>query len=117
MSESIFKVVVEKARCFVAMRARWTRFACARTHNDRICDPLDPAATRFAAFGALVRCAYDVTGSRTSAHLLARRAARRLTRARTDLEAVAELNAINDLPPQQAREALLALFDAALAEV
>lgn len=72
---------------------------------------------RFAAFGALVRSAYEVTGSRQTALLLARRAARRLTGARTELEAVAELNAVNDLPPQQARVALLALFDAALSEV
>lgn len=116
MSESIFKVVVEKARASVAMRSRWTRFGVARTHNDRICDALDPAAVRFCAYGALIKSAFEVTGSRQTAVLFARRSAQRLTGARTDLEAVAELQAINDGPPQQARQELLALFDAALAD-
>ena len=114
MSESIFKLVVEKARDLVAIRARWTRFALARTRNDRICDPLDPAAIRFCAYGALIRSAFMVTGSRETAMLMARRAARRITGARSELEAVADLNALSDLPPAEARRRLRILFDTAL---
>jgi hypothetical protein len=114
MSESIFKVVVEKARDLIAIRGRWSRFALARTRNDRICDPLDPAAVRFCAHGALIRAASMVTGSRPAALLMARRTARRITGARSELEAVADLNALSDLPPAEARRRLLALFDAAL---
>ena len=116
MSESIFKLVVERARDLVAIRARWTRFALARTRNDRICDPLDPAAVRFCAYGALIRAAFLVTGSRETALLMARRTARRMTGARSDLEGVADLNALSDLPPVEARRRLRALFDAALAD-
>ncbi|MDX2204095.1 MAG: hypothetical protein NW223_15195 [Hyphomicrobiaceae bacterium] len=116
MSESIFKLVVERARTRIALRAQWTRFATARTHNNRICDPLDPAATRFCAYGAMVRAGYELTGCRTTAVLVAQRAARRLTGAATDLEAVADLHVLNDGPPTAARQRLIDLIDAALAD-
>lgn len=114
MSETIFKLVVEKARRRIALRANWTRRAKARTRNDRVCDPLDPAAIRFCAYGALVRSAFDVVGCRDMAVLVAQRAARRITGAATDLEAVADLHAANDGPPNEARDKLIGMFDAAL---
>jgi hypothetical protein len=43
-------------------------------------------------------------------------AARRLTKASTDLEAVADLHALNDGPPNEARGQLIDLLDAAAAE-
>lgn len=116
MSESIFKLVVEKARARIALRANWTRFANARTRNDRTCDPLDPAAVRFCAYGALVRAAFEVVGCRQTAVLIAHRTARRLTGAASELEAVADLHVVNDGPPNEARTRLIAMFDAALAE-
>lgn len=116
MSESIFKLVVEKARDRIALRSSWTRYAIARTHNDRPCDPLDPAAVRFCAYGALVRAAFEVVGSREMAILVARRAARRLTGAVSELEAVADLDALNDGPPNEARARLMQIFAAAIAE-
>lgn len=116
MSESIFKLVVEKARARIALRANWTQHATARTRNTRACDPLDPAAVRFCSYGAMVRAAYEVCGNRREAVLIAERAARRLTGSPSEIEAVAEMHAINDGPASASRTQILDMYDRALAE-
>ena len=57
----------------------WTRFHLALTRNNRDCDPTDPRAVRFCAYGALVRSAYDLTGDVEKANRLAGSVAMSLT--------------------------------------
>ena len=62
MSKSLDHQVLEGARALVALRSTWTRYYLALTRNNRECDPTDPRAVRFCAYGALMRSAYDLTG-------------------------------------------------------
>ena len=55
MSKSLDYQVLLRARALVEMRSTWTRHCLALTRNRRECDPTDPRAVRFCAYGALVR--------------------------------------------------------------
>lgn len=117
MSRPIFQQVVEKARETVAIRSRWTRFALARTARSKDCDPIDPRAIRFCAYGALTHAAYQLTNNRVRADQLAGRAAMWVTGRACPLEAFDDISMINDGDPGASRAAILALFDSKLEQV
>ena len=57
MAKPIFTQIIERARAYVAVRSHWTRYTLALTGNNRDCEPTDAKASRFCAYGALVRAA------------------------------------------------------------
>jgi hypothetical protein len=117
MAKPIFKHVIEGARAYVAYRGSWTRYTLAVTGNGRECEPVDPKAKRFCAYGALVRAAFDLTGDRAEAERLAGRAAMWVTGSGTPEEAFEEIYSVNDGPPVTSRAGILRMFDEGLARV
>ena len=117
MSKPMFKHVIEGARACVARRGSWTRFMLAATSRAEECDPTDPRARRFCAYGALVRAAHDLTGDPEAAGELAGRAAIWITGCETAEEAFGRIATINDGAPFAARQEILRLFDEGLARV
>jgi hypothetical protein len=114
MSESLNHRVLLGARSLVELRSTWTRSYLALTRNNRECDPTDPRAMRFCAYGALVRSAYDLTGDAGRASLLAGGVAMSLTGRDSPQKAFEEIYAMNDGPAVSSRRAILSLFDKAL---
>jgi hypothetical protein len=117
MAKPIFTQLIERARALVAVRSNWTRYTLALTRNNRDCEPTDAKAARFCAYGALVRAAYDLTGSADQARRLAGQAAMWITGRQTPEEAYEEIYTLNDGPPVSSRKAILSLFDESLARV
>jgi hypothetical protein len=114
MAKPILTQIIERARAYVAVRSRWTRYTLALTGNNRDCEPTDPKAVRFCAYGALVRAGFEVTGDAEQARRLAGKAAMRMTGRASPEEAYEEIYAINDGPPKSSRDAILHLFDKSL---
>ena len=98
----------------VAIRSTWTRNYLALTHDNRECDPTDPRAVRFCAYGALVRSAYDLTGDEVRAGMLAGSVAMSITGRQAPQEAFEDIYTMNDGPAVSSRRAILNLFDTAL---
>jgi hypothetical protein len=117
MSKSLDYQVLLGGRALVEMRSTWTRHCLALTRNRRECDPTDPRAVRFCAYGALVRSAYDLTGDTTRAGLLAGSVAMSMTGRHTPQEAFEDVYTINDGPAVSSRRAILNLFDKALERI
>lgn len=117
MSKSLSYLVVDGARALVEVRSTWTRNYLALTRNNRDCDPTDPRAVRFCAYGALVRSAYDLTGDEGRANMLAGNVAMSLTGRDTAQEAFEDIYTVNDGPAVPSRRAILDLFDRALGRV
>jgi hypothetical protein len=117
MAKPIYKHVIEGARVYVAGRGTWTRYTLAATRRGVECEPTDAKATKFCAFGALVRAAYDLIGDPVEARRLAGRVAMSVTGADTAEEAFEEIYTVNDGQPAASRKAILAMFDAGLARV
>jgi hypothetical protein len=117
MSKSLDYQVLLGARALVEMRSTWTRHCLALTRNRRECDPTDPRAVRFCAYGALVRSAYDLTGDTTRAGLPAGSVAMSMTGRHTPQEAFEDVHTINDGPAVSSRRAILNLFDKALERI
>lgn len=115
MAKPIFTQIIERARAYVAVRSRWTRYTLALTGNNKDCEPTDSRAVRFCAYGALVRAGFELTGNVDQAGRLAGQAAMWITGRGTPEEAYEEIYAINDGPPKVSREAILRLFDNSLA--
>jgi hypothetical protein len=115
MSKSLDYQIVEGARALVGLRSTWTRYHLALTRNNRDCDPADPRAVRFCAYGALIRSAYDLTGNTTRAGMLAGSVAMSMTGRHTPQEGVEDIYTVNDGPAVSSRRAILQLFDKALA--
>jgi hypothetical protein len=115
MAKPLFTQVVERARGYVAVRSHWTRYALALTRNNRDCDPLDPRAARFCAFGALVRASFELTGDADRARRLAAETAMWMTGRASAEEAYEAIYTINDGPAVSSRRAILELFEASLA--
>lgn len=115
MSKPILTQVIERARDLVADRGTWTSHALARRANSEACQPTDPRAVRFCAFGALVRAAYDLTNSGEQAQRLADLAAAELVGTKAPERAYMDLYCINDGGSRSsARKAVLGLFEKAL---
>ena len=117
MSKSLNYQVVEGARALVALRSTWTRNYLALTRSNRECDPTDPPAVRFCAYGALLRSAYDLTGDAGRASMLAASLAMSLTGRPTPQKAFKHIYTMNDGPAVKSRRAILDLFDGALERV
>ena len=117
MSKSLNYQVLEGARAFVEVRSTWTRHCLALTRNNRECDPTDPRAVRFCAYGALMRSAYDLTGDHARASMLAGSAAMWMTGRDTPREAFEDIYTMNDGPAVSSRRAILDLFDKALERI
>ena len=114
MSKPLIDQVLARARTLVGVRAPWTRYTLALTRNNRDCDPTDPRAARFCAYGALIRAAFELTADRTKARQLAGQTAMRITGRETPEEAYEDLYAINDGPPRSSRPAIVRMFDESL---
>ena len=115
MAKPIFTQIIERARAYVAVRSHWTRYTLALTGNNRDCEPTDAKASRFCAYGALVRSAFDLTGDVQQARRLAGQVAMRITGRDSPEEAYEEIYTINDGPPKSSRDAILRMFDENLA--
>src|SRR5262245_42940167 len=103
MAKSLVRQILEGARVLVGARATWTRHNLALTRNNRECDPTDPKAARFCAYGALVRSAYDLTGDVRQARELAGKVAMSITGRDNPHEAFEVIYTINDGPPVSSR--------------
>lgn len=114
MSKSLNYQIVEGARALIELRSTWTRYHLALARNNRDCDPADPRAVRFCAYGALIRSAYDLTGDTTRAGVLAGRVAMAMTGRHNPQEAFEDIYTINDGPAVSSRRAILQLFDKVL---
>jgi len=117
MAKPIFTQIIERARAYVAVRSRWTRYTLALTGNNKDCEPTDPTAVRFCAYGALVRAGFDLTGDVHQARRLAGQTAMWITGRESPEEAYEEIYSINDGPPKSSRDAILRLFEKGLARV
>jgi hypothetical protein len=117
MAKPIFTQIIERARAYVATRSRWTRYTLALTGNNKDCEPTDPKAVRFCAYGALVRAGFELTGDVHQARRLAGQAAMWITGRGSPEEAYEEIYSINDGPPKSSRDAILQLFEKGLARV
>ena len=62
MAEILDGIVLRKACDLLSSELRWTSGAWARDYRGRRCSPLSSEARRWCAWGALQRCAYDLTG-------------------------------------------------------
>ena len=58
MSKPLVHQIAERARGLIADPRKWTQYAIARTGNNRHCEPTDAKATRFCAYGAILRAAF-----------------------------------------------------------
>src|SRR5262245_36854552 len=114
MSKPLVQQVTERARALVADPRSWTQYAIARTGNNRHCEPTDAKAARFCAYGAILRAAYDISGSHDQAQRLADQAAMLIMGGDSPYTAFEELIAINDGHRGSARKAVLEVFDKAL---
>ena len=117
MAKPIFTQIIERARAYVATRSRWTRYTLALTGNNKDCEPTDPKAVRFCAYGALVRAGFELTGDVHQARRLAGQTAMWITGRESPEEAYEEIYTINDGAPKSSREAILNLFDKSLTRV
>ena len=117
MAKPIVTQLIERARAFVAVRSKWTRYTLALTRNNRDCEPTDAKAARFCAFGALVRAGYELTGDVDQARRLAGQAAMHITGRDTPEEAYEDIYTLNDGPPTSSRKAVLRLFEDSLARL
>jgi hypothetical protein len=114
MSKPLVHQVAQRARGLLADPRNWTQYAIARTGNNRHCEPTDAKATRFCAYGAILRAAYDVAGTDDQAQRLADQTAMLIMGRDSPYAAFEELIAINDGHRASARKAVLDLFDRAL---
>jgi hypothetical protein len=117
MAKPLFHHVVGRALAYVGDRSCWTRYTLALTGNNRDCEPTDPKAARFCAFGALVRAAHDMTGDARRAERLAGRAAMWITDKDTPGKAYAAIYGINDGPRQTSHRAIVQLLERSLERV
>ena len=117
MSKPLVHQIAERARGFITDPRKWTQYAIARTGNNRHCEPTDAKATRFCAYGAILRAAYDIAGSDDQAQRLADQTAMLIMERDSPYSAFEELIAINDGQRSAARKTLIALFDRALEKV
>jgi hypothetical protein len=117
MAKPLYSQVIERARAYVALRSSWTRYTLALTRNNRDCDPTDSRATRFCAYGALVRASFELTGDVDQARRLAGTTAMWMTGRDNPEEAYEAIYALNDGPPVSSRKAVLVLFEASMARV
>jgi hypothetical protein len=61
MSKTLVTQIIREARSLVADPDHWTQFELATTAGGEDCDPWDPKATAFCAFGALIKAAYGMS--------------------------------------------------------
>jgi hypothetical protein len=111
MSNTLTVQIIKEARNFLASPRKWTRFYLAKTAQGESCDPWEPRAVRFCAYGALFKAAHDVSKDPVIAHHFAASAATVITGNEEDTDSVTKLFQIND---GQGRKAILELFDKAL---
>ena len=63
--------VLERARELIADEQHWSQGQCARTSDGKPCSAFDPNASKFDAYGALTRAAYEHTSDQRAAAVLA----------------------------------------------
>jgi hypothetical protein len=102
--------VVERARELIADEQHWSQGQCARTADGKPCSAFDPNATKFDAYGALTRAAFEHTSDQRAAAMLADAIENAIPHP-VDARFRAVLVDISD---KRGREAVLDLFDHAL---
>lgn len=114
MSKTLQGQILWNARNLIANPKHWVQNDLAKTANNESCQPWDPKAVKFCAFGALLKTAYDATGDQDIAWHFAHVATASVLASDTSDDAYLYegLFEIND---RQGRLAVLALFDRALA--
>jgi hypothetical protein len=109
MSEILISQIIREARSLIADPDNWIEGEFAQTAAGESCDPWDPDAAAFCAFGALVKAAYGMSNDSGLAMHFAQSAASAIL---GDQESrPEELFLVND---DEGREAMLALFEARL---
>jgi hypothetical protein len=113
MSETLVTQIIREARNLIANPDSWIEGELARTAAGESCDPWDAEATRFCAYGALVRAAYGISNdSNTAMHFAQSATAVMFGPGGSD---PGQLYEIND--GEEGREAVLKLFDETLGAV
>jgi hypothetical protein len=62
MSRTLPLATVERALKLIRNKRHWTKFAVTRRQNGVRCKPADDRASRYCAFGAIVKAADDIAG-------------------------------------------------------
>lgn len=70
MAKSLGAIVLANAIQLISDKSRWTRFELARDSEGSVCAPWDDEARAWCAMGALQKCAFDLTSSRSEAEFL-----------------------------------------------
>ncbi len=110
MSETLVTQIIREAIGLVADPGTWTEFDLAITADGASCEPWDVTATRFCAFGALIKAAYGISNDRDLAmHFAQAATAAMFGQGGSDPE---QLFTIND---GEGWEAVLELFEKTLA--
>lgn len=73
MSRSLDAIVLANAIRLISDKRRWTRFELARDREGSVCAPWHEEARAWCVMGALQKCAFDLTSSRSKAETLAYR--------------------------------------------
>jgi hypothetical protein len=109
MSETLVTQIIREARSLVANPDSWIECELATTAAGESCQPWDPEATRFCAFGPLIKAAYEISNdSDIAMHFAQSATATMFGPGGSD---PGQLFAIND---DEGREAVLELFDKTL---
>jgi hypothetical protein len=113
MSNTLTIQIIEEARNLLASPRKGTRHHLAKTAQGESCDPWEPRAVRFCAYGALLKAAHDASRDPVIAHHFAASAVTTILTGEDDTDlSSTRLFQIND---SQGRKAILDLFDKALA--
>jgi hypothetical protein len=110
MSETLVTQIIREARSLIADPDNWTQCELAATAAGESCDPWNPEAVAFCAYGALIKAAYGISNDSDTAMQFAQSAtAAMFGPGGSD---PGQIYAINDA--EEGREAVLALFDKSL---
>ena len=109
MSETLVTQIIREAMSLVADPGSWVEFDLATTAEGESCEPWDPQAARFCAFGSLIKAAYGISSDGDLAMRFAQTAAAAMLGCGGNPERLFEIN------DGEGREAVLELFEQTLA--
>ncbi len=113
MSNTLTIQIIKEARDLLANPENWTQFELAATVDDESCQPWQPEAAKFCAYGALLKCAHDLCGDLAIAHHFVDSALTDIFGDKADTDQLSTtIFQVND---REGRKAVLELFDKALA--
>jgi hypothetical protein len=112
MSETFLTRIIREARNLIADPDGWIEGQLAMTATGENCDPWDPEAARFCAYGALIKAAYGISNDSDTAMQFAQSAT--VAMFGPGGSDPGQLYEVND---DEGREAVLQLFDETLKAV